>query len=139
MCCFIDSLQAVRGDYILRVQVHDYENPTNRCAQDQGCCDDSGTTCNSFRRCDNEFFFCVRPLGTPLPAEQALFNTVSERSVENRSRDLQCLQTLAAFRSQTNNDAASINFQQSTFLGLPNPIVFQVIANVYEVSKCNNR
>ncbi len=133
------TLQAVSGDY--NSEGESYQNPTNRCAQcGQDCCDGSGRTCIFGSRCD-EFFFCVRPLGTPLPAGQAFLNTVSEHSVVNRARDLQCLQTPAAFRSQTNNDAAFINFQQPMFLGLPNPLVFRVIANEYEVGnfKCDNK
>ncbi len=128
----------MRGDYILRVQVHAYDNPTNTCpvcGLTEGCCDIFITSeCTGLQKCDNEFFYCVRPLGSPSLTLDTLADTISERSISNRAAELQCLQTQAPFRSETNVDGASIDFSQAMFLGVPNPLQFQVTASEWEVS-----
>ena len=131
-------MQPSRGDYILRVQVHSYDNPTDFCAgcgADQGCCDGfEREECTGSRDCENVFFYCVRPLGTPTQTlETVLGDTVFEDSIEDRERELQCTPSLAAFRSTPTDDF--IDFSQPTFLGIPNPMEFQVVANKWEVSK----
>lgn len=125
-----------RTDYILRTQVHFYNNPTNQClgchfgaagARVLGCCDsfEVNVQCSGETRCDNEFFSCARPLGTPRETLSSLIDTVSL----DRAEALQCIQPLAAIRSTTNTDGASIDFEGPTFLGLANPIGFEIDAN----------
>ena len=137
------------------MQVHDYNNPTNRCAgcgEMQGCCDSFNTLqCDEqpYRRCDNEFFFCLRPVGTPSPTLEALLDTIPDRDpglsrrshsqrdeeMEQRAADLQCMQPPAAIRSDgANQDGLQIDFTRPTFLTVPNPIEFQVNAITWEVS-----
>ena len=129
--------QAVKGDYTLSVQVHSYINPTNGCAVcGNNCCDQEPVSpnCNGGRACDNEFFFCVRPLEATVPSLATLRQTDSERSVQSRAGLLQCLQPPAAFRSSTVMDGAAIDFTGPLFLGIPNPMTFQVTASAWEVS-----
>ena len=135
-------MQPSRGDYTFRVQVHSYTNPTNHCAgstcRDRNgdlCCDISfnvfNTNCGGNERCDNVFLFCVRPLGTADPMLRTLEDTISN----NRARELQCMQPPSALRSSEANDGRSINFGMPTFLGIPNPMGFQVTASMWEVSR----
>jgi hypothetical protein len=119
------------------VQVHSYDNPTNSCAgcgQDRGCCDafnDSGEECVGFKRCDNLFFYCVRPLGTPTQTEQTISEDI-ESTIHIRMRELQCMQ---AFRSHFSLDGQSMNFSEPLLLGIPNPLKFSVESKEWQVSK----
>ena len=128
--------EQVRGDYILSVQVHSYDNPSSRCAgcRFQGCCDlPLIDNCGSL--CDNEFFYCLRPLGTPNQSLQVIEDTVDERSVETRAAALQCMESPAAVRtSQVDLDAArNIVFTGTEYLGINNPIIFVVTMEKWEV------
>ena len=137
-------MQGLRGDYTLRVQVHSYNNPSNWCpvcigpnTGQPGCCDNFDmTSCSKSRRCDNEFFFCLRPLTTPPPGDtvQDFQRNVSVGSVEERAELLQCLQPPGALRSGINRNGEQIDFNRTTFLGLPNPLEFSVSASQWEVS-----
>ena len=66
----------------------------------------------------------MRPLGTPSPTLGELNATLV-----GREGILQCLQPPpAAFRSGVNTNGASIDFSGTMFLGVPNPLEFQVNA-----------
>ena len=136
----IACMQPTRGDYVLRVRIHSYDNPTNDCAgcdgsQNQRCCDSFDPQCgdDTGLRCDNEFFACVRPLNTSRPTLQTSIDSVPVRSLQRRAELLQCLQPPAAIRSGVNTDAGPIDFMGPTFLGTPNPMEFQVTATEWEV------
>ena len=122
------------------MQVHSYDNPTNLCAgcgEGPGCCDNfGGNDCTGEERCDNIFFYCLRPLGTPTRTLEAILENrlIFENSIEDHARELQCLQPPPAFRSDRNVDDGFINFSETEFLGLPNPMEFQVNASMWEVS-----
>ena len=108
------------------------------CGEDQGCCDDfDREECTAGNRdCENVFFYCVRPSGTPTQTLETILEDTefdNLNSIEDRERELQCTPSLAAFRSTPTNDF--IDFSQPTFLGIPNPMEFQVVANKWEVSK----
>ena len=76
----------------------------------------------------------MRPLGTPTPTLLELNDNRFERSIVHRARDLQCtVPPPDAFRSRTNNDDGRIDFSQSEFLGVPNPMEFPVTDTVWEV------
>lgn len=128
----------MRGDYILSVQVHLYNNPTNRCVgcgDDFGCCDRfREDVCTDELRCDNEFFYCLRPLRASNLARQDIMDTVGERSLETRATTLQCLESPAAIRTDTDTDAASRVFSGVEYLGIDNPMMFEVTAKKWEVS-----
>ena len=124
------------------MRVHAYNNPTNRCAGHQGgCCDGfSPNDCDTDEtlRSDNEFFFCVRPLNTPIPQRQTIIDSVSERRVPSRAVQLQCLQPPAAIRTNVDDDAGPVNSVGELFLGMPNPMVFPVASQEWEVSREKN-
>lgn len=116
-----------QGGYILSVRVHSYDNPSNRCAGCgalQGCCDsftriDCGDEESS--ACDNEFFVCLKPLGS---ADQELRNltlTAADRSlsISRRATALQCLGSVSAVVT-------------TEVVGYP--LQFQVNAGKWEVS-----
>ncbi len=127
------------GDYILRVQVCDYSNPSNRCGTscNGGCCDNFDSTIFCFigdNECDNEFFFCVRPLEAAPLSPTFVKDSMGEDSVATRAGTLGCLQPPAAYRTNTNFGANQINFFSPTFLGVPNPLEFSIDAARWEVS-----
>lgn len=94
-----------------------------------------GVECNGETRCDNEFFTCARPLGTPRETLSSLLDIVDGSSpAEDRARALQCVQPQTAIKSDTNSDGGFIDFTGPTFLGLLNPIEFQIDADEWEVS-----
>ncbi len=125
--------QSVQGDYILRAHVSAYRNPDNICFRNRGrrCCDDDSRICSrTSENCDNEFFFCVRALGAPVDKTPA-----TSGSVTNRAGGLQCLNPSSAIISNINRDGSHIDFSDDTFLGVRNPMEFQVTASLWEVSK----
>lgn len=130
----------MKGDYVLRAQIYSYDNPTNFCEQcgsDRGCCDGfQPIVCQGDARCDNEFFFCTRPLGTALPEFPG--NSVPEIAVESRARSLQCLQPSGALRSRIDINAAQMDFSSNGFLGLSNPMEFEMVAPKWEVNYVAN-
>ena len=123
----------MKGDYILKIQVHGYSNPSNHCSMCDGenCCDGPATTtCSGILRCDNEFFFCVKPFGEDLvsieTATTSILSTVASRAIT--------LGCFSALRSETDVDAGFSDFFSPVFLGLPNPMEFLVNATQWEVS-----
>lgn len=123
----------MKSDYIFKIRVHAY---WNRCTLncDQGCCNNSSLAlCNAGRhlRCNYEFFFCPRPLGTPTPGVTMLESSLNERSLEDRGRTLQC--GLPPLRSDVSYDGRPIDFTGTTFLGLSNPVKFIVESAPQEV------
>ena len=131
LCCslivsvsLVSQLTLVKGLYIVQVQLHDYDNPTQQrflgCNANEcftGCCDGSGVCTSGFRRCDTRFFFCLRPaLNSPVTTDcDPNNNSVMQSNVEN------------------DNDE-NFDFTQSTFLGLTNPLIFQGLTNAWNVS-----
>lgn len=120
----VSQISLVEGLYIVRAQIHGYRNPyqyrllgcsSTRC---QAICCDSNIMrqcISGERQCDTFFIFCLRPLGTSGYGCSSLNNdsvTVSDVNL---------------------NDAA-IDFSNSTFLGLSNPLVLQGSTNVWNVS-----
>ena len=77
------------------------------------------------------FLFCVRPLGTADPTLRTLEDTISNY----RARELQCIQPPSALRSDEANDGSRMNFAGPMFLGILNPMEFQVTASMWEVSR----
>lgn len=108
----------IKGDYVIQVGLHGYDNPTNRLIArpgDRDCCDGSPrNTCSGFRRCDNRFSFCVRPSGT------SDIGTASCSSAVITS-------------TETNSNDADIDFNTDTVLGLDNPLLLQGITTAWEV------
>ena len=109
---------------MLQAQIHSFVNPNQRsthCNQFgcwRACCDDgSRETCSSGeRRCDTFFIFCLRPLDTDD------FEGCSSNSG-------------SVIRSEVNeNGVPAIDFSQSTFLGLSNPINLPGLTNDWNVS-----
>ena len=109
---------SVRADYVVEVHVQSYSNPTNRAVGQEGdCCDPvpgADSTCSRNERCDSYFIFCLRPLNTTQRGCDA-HNITSEVAENN----------------------ASIDFTNSTFLGITNPFhlnasgPWQVSVSVY--------
>ena len=107
--------EQVRADYILRVQVHSYTNPS-RCG---------------LSTCDNVFFYCLRPLRTPVQSFEA---TVDKRSLE-RETALQCMESPSAVRTHVDINAAPTRvFSGVDYLGISNPIAFEVNIKEWTVS-----
>ena len=108
----------MRADYILRVQIHSYSSE-----------------CGNY--CDNEFFYCLRPLGTKGPVQscQDIQATADERSLQTRAAALQCLESPSAVRTQVDINAAPTRvFSGVDYLGISNPIVFEVNMKEWTVS-----
>ena len=99
----------VAGDYVVEVHVMDYNNPTNGAAALGGrCCDHTSMpTCSGGYRCDNFFVYCLRPFNT----------SATERG---------CVDGLPMETSNHQGNDGSIDFNQSTVLGLPNPLPLTV-------------
>ena len=123
----------------MSVQVISYSNPSNRCAgcRGGGCCDDiqsDATSCVAL--CDNEFLYCLRPFGLPDQPLQALRDATREVAFSARAAMLQCLEFPSAIRTDVDNnvDATSPIFFGPTYLGMPNPILFEVESPQWEVS-----
>ena len=126
----------------MRVQVHQYLNVFNTCAECptingvRTCCDDKDDTngCEPFDRCDNEFFYCLMPLGS-VRSNSVIFSTEDENDLVTRAIDLGCLQPSTALRSNTNGNGVPIDFfdPSEMVLGLPNPLEFEVTAVRWQV------
>ncbi len=124
--CSFACLQAavvVRGDYRVVADLSSYANPTERCEEcgvDRGlgqtCCDATrNNSCTGNARCDNKFYYCLRELGA--------------EGVESDPLDCNPLVT-----TETNRNGETIEFNQSTVLGLPNPLSLTGLAPQWEVS-----
>ena len=54
----------VKGDYLLEIKAHRYENDDHHVGAGGGCCEVTGSTCIPFWcytcECDNLFVFCLR-------------------------------------------------------------------------------
>ena len=117
------TFKLVEGLYNVQVQLHGYENPSqqrvtcNQVGQCFGtCCDGGDGACTSgASRCDTFFIFCLRPSGS---SESGCGSTSSG----------------SVMQSNENINDATIDFSQSTFLGLSNPLVFQGLTNIWNVS-----
>ena len=118
----MSQLTLVEGFYTLQAQLHGYDNPNqvrvtgcnnNGCST--ACCDNTGTCTSGFRRCDTFFIFCLRPFESGAP-----FGCGSSSGSE--------------MQSTVSINGATIDFSQSTFLGLHNPLVFQGLTNAWNVS-----
>ncbi len=93
------------------------------------------TVCTGTNGCDNEFFFCLRPLGAAPLSTTLVSNYTGENSVTARARNLGCLESPPALRSSEVDFNGNLDdFASPTFLGLPNPIEFSVMATKWEVS-----
>jgi hypothetical protein len=97
------------------VRLHSYETD-GKCAtcnsfQQPGCCDDfdNTRTCTGTEKCDNTFFYCLRPKGTVEP-----HNTDPSRRCEEGDR--------FGMLSSINIDSAPLNFTHDYVMGLPNPV-----------------
>lgn len=118
----ISQLALVEGLYIVQAQIHSYGN-SNQLRIDEcfgnicfaACCDGGEGGCTSGgRRCDTFFLFCLRSFSdTPIGCDS--------------NRDI-------VMQSDDNNNDGNIDFSQSTFLGLSNPLVFQGLTNSWNVS-----
>lgn len=110
----------VEGLYLLDVRLYGYSNPTGICQDclsdmtgQRGCCDRFRTTdCAEFQ-CDSFFFYCLRDLGNDEELGCSYFG--------NRT-------------SSVNIDDGSINFSQSTVLGLENPLILMGLTDAWNVS-----
>ena len=123
----------------MSVQVSSYSNPSNRCAGcgGGGCCDapqKNATRCAAL--CDNEFLYCLRRFGLPDQSLQVLQDAAREVAFSVRATMLQCLEAPSAIRTDVdvNVDATSPIFFGPTYLGIPNPILFEVESPLWEVS-----
>ena len=86
--------------------------------------------------CDNEFFHCLMFPGSIPPIEITLNSlSMTARDIVTRARDLNCLQPSLALMSDVNFDGEMIDFSSGTFLGLPNPLEFEVVAGRWTVSR----
>ena len=104
----------VDADYRLEIRVFSYNNPSHRCAtcgRQQACCDGSRTeSCSGPEQCDNNFIFCLRPLGT------SGFNRFDERFCP--------LGSYSATYIPQNQDSFTFEEGEVTLNGVPNPLVF---------------
>ena len=111
------SVTSVSGNYVIKVNVQSYNNPTNRCESCLGgCCDRFfETTCNGPLRCDNQFTYCLRSHNTPATTGC-------------------CQGYTSTLRSAVNTDGGQIDYSQPTVLGLPNPLRLTGLTNSWQVS-----
>ena len=102
----------------------------------QGCCDGFELVeCAGHRACDNEFFYCLIPLGNTPLTNANILNTLPERDITTHADQLGCQQPPVALRSDENRDGGTINFLSNTVLGLLNPLEFEVPADRWQVRK----
>ena len=105
------------------VQVTSYANPTNRCEEcgqqrglSQTCCDATrNNSCTGSTRCDNQFSYCLRAVGTKPSTLGGCNNTTM-------------------VTTEVNFNGEVVDFNQSTVLGLPNPLSLTGLARRWEVS-----
>ena len=104
----------------------------NTCAEcDLTCCDSKDFICGRGERCDDEFFYCLFPLGSFL-LESTVFESVSEVDTVTRAEQLGCLQPSTALRSDVDTDGEGPGF--GPVLGLSNPLQFEVTADRWQVN-----
>ena len=113
----------VQGLYQVELRLLGYENPTQTSCGNSGhrrCCDSTGTSgCTEWRRCDSYFTYCLRSFGNESSQEGGCFDT-NEKMISSINTD--------------DRDDESIDFSQSTVLGLDNPFHLQGLSNDYTVS-----
>lgn len=107
----------IQAQYMVKVKVHGYDNPTNRCptcrhsvALQQGCCDnfDNTGSCEGEDKCDNSFFYCLKRLNS--------------RPDSNPRETSRCgFHSSEGMISEQNVNGAPVDFSRSTALGIPNP------------------
>ena len=111
----------MRGRYVVEVDLFGYNNPTQTCQDcrsggqfaDPGCCDGHDRDiCTDGERCDSYFIYCLRIIG---------------------SSGRNCTYFGTRISTANSNDA-SINFNQSSVLGLENPLQMQGLIDTYTVS-----
>ena len=100
------------------MRVDGYDNPSNRLANSE-CCDPGYGTIDCSdggAECDNRFIFCLKPLG------------------DMEGGTTTCVSPVLT-TPQKNMNAAPIDFNQSTFLGLDNPLMLSGISTAWEVCR----
>ena len=110
----------MRGWYVVEVRLFGYNNPTQTCQDclfgqfaDHGCCDNfDRTICMGGDRCDSNFIYCLRTIG---------------------STGRNCSYFGTKLSSVNTNDGL-INFNQNSVLGLDNPLRLQGLTDAYIVS-----
>lgn len=119
----ISQLALAEGLYVLQTQIHSFVNPDqeslhcNQSGCSVACCDNGPGACGvGERRCDTFFIFCLRPFNTE---GFAIGGCGSSGSV---------------MQSNVNMDDASLDFSQSSFLGLSNPVRLPGLTNDWNVS-----
>ena len=118
---FMQVCVLVRGRYLVEVELFGYNNPTQTCQEcrtggqfaNPGCCDyHSRDTCLDSDRCDSFFFYCLRTIGSS-GRNCSYFGTKT---------------------SNANSNDGLIDFNQSSVLGLENPLQMQGLTDAYTVS-----
>ena len=106
----------------MEVRLFGYDNPTQRCQDcrtggefaNPGCCDfHDRTICMGLERCDSYFFYCLRPIGST-GRNCSYFGNLISASID---------------------DDGFINFNQSSVLGLENPLELPGLTDIYAVSQ----
>ena len=72
------------------------------------------------------------PLGN-MPLADTIVDTETERNLTTRAGRLGCLQPPVALRSDVNHNGGTVDFTSDTVLGLPNPLVFEMTADRWQV------
>lgn len=121
-----------QGRYVVKVRVHGYDNPTNKCpvckdSEDllPGCCDNSFNvgSCSEEERCDNGFFYCLKDYNSPPDSDP-------------KQPTLCGFHTSDGQISHQNTDGTPIDFAADMVLGIPNPFQLPGITPKWMV--CNN-
>lgn len=100
----------------------EYRNPTSRCASCvisgvAGCCDadQSAAVCSGTARCDNYFWFCIRP-----------FESEPNLSLGETECPLGRVSTPTDGNVTLNSDQLTFSTGETALNGLPNPLPFAV-------------
>ena len=117
----------------MQVRLNGYSNPTGKCGHGDACnvntwsghqtyCCDSYSTnnCGGGELCDSYFTYCLRPFGSV------------------RLTPPRCSTDERRGRSNINRDDGSLNFSQSTVLGLSNPQNLSGLEGPYNVCYFHN-
>ena len=109
----------VEGLYQLEVRLYGYNNPTGRCEAcsrtdgPRGCCDDFDMSmCTGSDLCDSFFNYCLQDLG---------------------SEEIQCSYPGSRNSTFNTDDSMTIDFSESTVLGLENPLILPGLTDDYHV------
>ena len=129
--CVIQVCVLVQGGYLVQVRLNGYSNPTGKCGHSDNCYTSSGDQtycCDSFdtdncsgdEMCDSYFTYCLRPFGS--------VQLTPPRCSTDEYRGI----------STVNRDDRSLNFSQSTVLGLSNPQMLSGLEGPYNVCYFHN-